>query len=388
MKISRNCHLHVATLASCAVLIGTSTSFADPLDLYVVDVPVVDSPDDPADLTNVRCLDLYVRVQPGDTITSAELLSMPDGLGFSSQAPLFKHPLGADTVRDETFAEFFPDILYDTALALGDLGGDINAQFFDLSDPSDITGLWFATGGSAANPGFGPGSGAFTPNFPNFSIYSNSVWLARFSIVTQSPFPIPHNCITGLNGELRITGKRASGETFVTTLLIGQCLSGDFKPPSDFNQTAPVSVSTNVNPNNTTLTWTESLPAEKYLSIEYRVRITSDFRHWNEIHRADGIVDTSYTIPPETLTPCTTYYWDAHADSTTAIRAALNWRDGAFTTLYPGDMNADGTVDTADLGQLLDAFMTTEPVADLNGDGVVDTADLGILLANFGQTCD
>ena len=127
-----------ALLSLIASSIVVGPALALPTGTIWVEIPIVDSPDDPTDLTGYRSFDLYLFVELGDTIEFA-------GFGFSGAGDLFstqdvfQHPFGSDTEPHELFEDVFPAIVYDTFVALGDLdgtNGEING--YGAVDTADL----------------------------------------------------------------------------------------------------------------------------------------------------------------------------------------------------------------------------------------------------------
>jgi|GEM_PF-2436734 len=127
--------------------------------------------------------------------------------------------------------------------------------------------------------------------------------------------------------------------------------------------------------------WQQNGPVDSYSLI-----VATDPGLNDVVYRADGLLDSSHTIPAGALGECSTYYWGIEATLSGNSRMATT-PARVFSTRLVADVNADGVVDTADLGGLVGSFGSTNTFADLNYDGAVDTADLGILIGSYGRTC-
>ncbi len=383
----------LSLIASSVVVVP---ALALPTGTIWVEIPIVDSPDDPTDLTGYRSFDLYLFVEPGDTIEAADFGYSGAGDLFSTQ-DVFQHPFGSDTEPHELFEDVFPDIVYDTFVALGDLdgtNGEINVTPpLDTSDPMNITAAWAR---APSSPAAGPGGGVFPDG--KFLSITGSIWLGRFTISSKTDYAETNSSLfetieghchvigDGPNGEFGGPFQAHDGEVIVYS---PYGLSTPPGPQPFFDMLSPLDGDPLVDANRVVLDW-EFVEPNIFDNddAEYFVCVTTDFRHWNNIVKEIHLPDHEYTIEPGLLSPCTTYYWHAYATNHSFFLPALNWRDGVFTTTFIGDINKDGAVDTADLGQLIADFSTSEAASDINGDGAVDTVDLGQLIANFGLICD
>jgi len=377
------------TALALTTLLASCTALAMPQGAFWVEIPVVDHPDDPTDLSGYRTYALYVQLEEGDTVNYADLGLAGPNTGLHTTQAIFDHPFGDHLARTDEMIEFLPDLFYDTHLGLGDLDGtakspsEIIVQFFNTADPSNITGIW----GGNAIAGFSPanpGGGLFTFN------NENVIWLGQITISSECEYLDGCGDIEFFGGQLFLNGQGPNGN-------FGQeiALNGVVDIPSayslgagtllgEFQMLTPACGAENVTMHNASLTW-ESHP-DAFL---YNVIVTTDFRFLGDEYSVNVQGSTSHIVPAGVLEPCTTYFWSVRADDfILSTRLASNWEFCAFTTSALGDINADGAVDTADLGIMIGQFQTANPASDLNGDGVVDTADLGQLIAGFGLTCD
>ena len=372
----------ILAAAAITATLAATHAIAVPQGAFWVEIPVVDHPDDPTDISGLRSFLLYVQLEEGDVVTAADFGVAGPNSGLNTTQAVFEHPFGADLARSQLFLDTFPDLYYDTYLALGNLDGSTNppqisVQSINTSNPSNITGVW--------NPNAPAGFSEAVPNS------QNSLWLAQITISSEHEYGEGFGDIVFLGGQLFLSGEGPNG-TFgrefapngvvdipnVATLAVGR-LPGD-----DFLMLAPTCGAINVPPHQVVLEW-EDHPAD----IHTEVWVSTDFRFLSPFdYMTENLTSLSHTIPAGVLQPCTTYFWYARAGhSDFESRVAANWEYCSFTTSVLGDINGDGAVDTADLGIMIGQFQTANPASDLNGDGVVNTADLGQLIAGFAQNC-
>jgi|GEM_PF-4922144 len=368
------------TAATIAAMLAAAQSLAVPQGAFWVEIPVVDHPDDATDLSGFRTFRLYVQLEEGDTVTAADFGVAGPNSGLSTTQAIFNHPAGGDLIKSDLLIDFFPDLFYDTYLALGDLDGaaspsPISVQNFNTSNPSSIVGVWSPNAVS---------------DFMAFPDSQNVIWLAQITVSSAYEYGEGGGPGEFTGGQLFLSGDGPNGEFGMQVAATGVVdIPGTFplgqgRLPGAFQMLAPACGDVNVPVHNVVLEW-ENHPD----AVLYNVIVTTDFRFLSGGYVVDVQGSTSHLIPAGILDPCTTYYWSVRADDfIISTRLATNWEFCSFTTSVLGDINADGAVDTADLSQLITDYQTASPTSDLNGDGVVDTADLGQLIAGFGQTCD
>ncbi|MCB9838612.1 MAG: hypothetical protein H6813_04670 [Phycisphaeraceae bacterium] len=132
--------------------------------------------------------DLYVDFEAGDVVSAADFGIAGPNAGLSTDGTFFQvgPPFGGDSYLSNLgFAAFFPNVEYDTAIALG--GSTPSFAQAMAWNEGGVTGAWFNTTPTAASP---------------------SLHLARVTVNIGATF---------LGGQIFVTGNGPSGE-FGTTV--------------------------------------------------------------------------------------------------------------------------------------------------------------------------
>jgi len=129
-----------------------------------------------------------------------------------------------------------------------------------------------------------------------------------------------------------------------------------------------------------TFTWSQATDADTYdLTIALDASLTQI------VHTAQGLTQTSFTVPLGVLDACTTYHWGV-----TAVNAFGQTPSSptsfAFSTFTPADLTQDGRLDVLDFFFFVALFGDDDIRADMNGDGVLNVLDFFAFIVQFG-TC-
>lgn len=191
----------------CALAIAPITQ-AKPIGAFWEEVPIIDNPDDPTNLTGFRSFDLFIQLEPGDTILSLDSRApldstddlYTDGLILGDGQNYFQHNLGSDTAMDPVIVPLIPDVIYDSRFQMGLAEHDEYLAYFSPD--------WVPTG-MLASIGVANIGGDLRPAHPDSS---GAFWYGRFTVNSLGNFG---DNTSGLNeflgGQILISGNGPNG---------------------------------------------------------------------------------------------------------------------------------------------------------------------------------
>lgn len=187
----------VRTFAAAAALIFAGSALALPQGAFWTEVAIVDDPGDATNMAGLRTFDLWVTMEAGDVLNAADFGIAGPNIGLSTTQTVFNHPFGNDLEPTAFFLGAFPDLEWDTYLAMGDLNGDLGEITVQSANWAVITAVW--------NPN---APGGFSTASPNSGL---DLILARITVSSAGGFGDFTGLFEFLGGELFVSGSGPNG---------------------------------------------------------------------------------------------------------------------------------------------------------------------------------